>query len=57
LGLKKAQTSMEGSSGEYWTMGESLIQQYHMRDEGFSRKHGEQIGFGTQVVHAVNYEC
>ena len=32
----KAQTSMEGSSEEYWTMGESLIQQYYMSDDGFS---------------------
>jgi hypothetical protein len=26
---------MGGSSGEYWTMGESLIQQYHIKEEGF----------------------
>ncbi len=29
---------MEGSSEEYWTMGESLIQQYQMDDEGENRK-------------------
>jgi hypothetical protein len=29
---------MEGSSEEYWTMGESLIQQYLLSDEGNSVK-------------------
>ncbi len=34
-GLKKGPNFFGGSSEEYWTMNESLIQQYQVSDEGF----------------------
>src|SRR3546814_5404204 len=58
-----AQTPTGGSSGEYWTMGESLIQQCRVSDEGLrvvklfypgrSEEHTSELQSLMRISYAV----